>query len=397
MIYDSTGVKIITTTYEDIAGQFIPDTFYTAGALTLPVTNYHYKSSGGAPWSSGGSHTMKDSLGRKVCWSGWGRSSKSNSRWNKSSSIALSEDNTIAVQYYWSSSSTSGGGGSSADTLIGKSWNSRGMITKGHVKRSSTSSGKMGGTTYSEFDLLIAYDSTLVTPVDSFIIRPDGFQAQLLYKAGDLYVPVVDSMNLEDRFGINIEYYDSLGRMICKANAHSGPGSREHYNIYFNEDKTVRKIGHSGGYSSTVTSSSYSDSLIGKSWNEKGMILDADYYRKSSYTNPGGTSKVDTMFLVTIVYDSTDIVPIDTIYHTETPLVKSIMPQKTGFTTTLEQEHLSLTGLQADELVTVVSANGRVLLQAQADTYGSLRLPLQGLSSGVHFLVTSERRLRFVR
>lgn len=395
--YDSTGITPQKVSYQKALRSYIPDTFYTAGALTLPVVNDIWKSSGGAPWSGAKSYSLSDSLGRKVVYSYSGSSAKSNTRWGNSSRLAFNEQGKIATQYYHKYSSSGGGAASHTDTLTGEKWNHWGMITKGHVNRSSFTSNKGGMTTYSEFDLLIAYDNMGLIAIDSFVIREGGFQAEFLYKAGDIYIPVVDSIKSNWNKGVNQEYYDSLGRMIHKAYGHPGPGGKQYYDMEFDEQERVKRIRHNRSYSSTVTNSRSSDTLTAKSWNEKGMILDADLRRVASSTNPGGTTEIDTIFNVTLVYDSTGLFPIDTIFHTETPVLVSQLSQHTGFQSVVEQGHLSVAGLQANEMVRVVSASGRLLLQGQASANGTLRLPMQNLSSGVHFLISNERRIRFVK
>lgn len=66
--------------------------------------------------------------------------------------------------------------------------------------------------------------------------------------------------------------------------------------------------------SSPASSSVINDTLIGELWNEKGEILEGRIYRVKDY-NPGSAdqkSYADT-FLVKIAYDSTGVIPVDTV------------------------------------------------------------------------------------
>lgn len=395
--YDSTGITATDTTLKNVQGAMVPDTFYTAGALTLPVKDVYWKSSGGAPWSGARSRTMTDSVGRKLVYTYSGSSAKSNTRWGNSHSVELGENGYIATMYSNSYSNSSQGGGRSRDTLTGITWNDKGMITKGSVTASSTSSSKKGSnTTYSQYKLLIAYDSSGLNPVDSFVIKEDGFQAEILYKAGDIYIPAINRIKSGGKYE-NREYCDSLGRMIMKGVSSPGPGSHQHYYMDFDSTGRVKRIRHSRGHASPNSSSRGSDTLTAKTWNEQGMMLNADFRRVSSSTNPGGTTKVDTTYNVTLVYDSTGLFPVDTIYNTETPVQVTVVPGHHGFRSVVEKGYLSMTGLESNEAVRIVSANGRLLLQGEATATGALRLPLQNISSGVHFLISSERRVKFVK
>lgn len=393
--YDSTGVN---PTYSKVLKQsgFLADTFYTAGSLTLPVDISESRGGFQGAWSR--SRYFIDAFGRTLQGYRASGNSKHGNRSSSSSSCLLDTSNNIAVQYSYKSGGMGSSGSQSTDTLTGTSWNSVGNITKGrvHSKRYSYNSGH-SDTTYSTFDVLYAYDSTGKTIEASHSIYDSGFQAELLYKAGDIYLPVIVPVkNISDN-GASVRYEDSLGRVVHHISAHSGPGPKSGSNMEFNREGNVKRHLSWMSSVSTITSSRSSDTLVGTTWNDKGMIVKGHLYTYSRYTNPGGTSESYDDYDVTVLYDSTGIEVVEIKKDEETALLSLKTAQVQSFALDMNREQLSIVGLKAYDEVRIVNASGRVLLQGRATAEGALKLSAASLPSGVYVLISSDLRKRFVK
>lgn len=393
--YDSTEVN---PTYSSVLKQsgFLADTFYTAGLLTQPVRVSEHRGGFQGAWSR--SRSLIDEHGRILKSFTASGNSKHGNRSSSNSSSLLDTSNNIAVKYSSSSGGMGGSGSNTTDTLTGYFWNSIGNITKGRVNRMQHSYSNGHNTTrYSTFDILYAYDSTGGNVEASHNILDSGFQAELLYKAGDIYLPVaIPVKNISDH-GASVRYEDSLGRVVYRISAHSGPGPKSGGNLEFNKEGNVKRVLSWMSSVSTITSSRSSDTLVGTSWNDKGMIVKGRLYRYSRYSNPGGTSESYDDYNVTVTYDSTGIVVVDVIKDEETSVVSSNTIVANSFAMDLNREQLSIRGLKAFDEVSIVNASGRVLLQGRATADGALNISTGVMPSGVYFLVSNNIRKRFVK
>lgn len=85
------------------------------------------------------------------------------------------------------------------------------------------------------------------------------------------------------------------------------------------------------------------------------------------------------------------------VHGEETALLAENVYQIGTVTSTLENDKLVVRGLKENEQIAIVNAQGRILLQGRAGINGILRLSMQNISSGVHFIVTNNKRIKFIK
>lgn len=85
------------------------------------------------------------------------------------------------------------------------------------------------------------------------------------------------------------------------------------------------------------------------------------------------------------------------VYGGETSLTSKFVAKSNVTQARIEQDALHIAGVGANELLSIVNAQGRLIIRARAGAQGSLRLPVGHLSSGVHFLITEKQRVKFVK
>lgn len=85
------------------------------------------------------------------------------------------------------------------------------------------------------------------------------------------------------------------------------------------------------------------------------------------------------------------------IYGGETAVIPEGSSVIGGFTASREKDLLNIKGLESNERIAIVNAQGRTLFSTVAGSNGVARISVQQLSSGVHFLVTNKKAIRFVK
>lgn len=395
---DSLSIVPIDTVILSSEG-FCADTIIKAGALVKPVKKSSSRGDFWAPWNWANGWRLKDSLGRPLFRYSKGGNAKNGTYSSSREYLSLDTSDNVYARIETRNSSYPGASVTAYDTVWGESWNSKGRILKGnqHVV-SHTQQGKGGTTTTKEFRIIYAYDSTGVHEVARHTFSDSGFVPDHLYKAGAIHIPVKQMLKDNPDIEKHSILQDSLGRIIYKAyGPYTSNSSNRKYSMEFNDANRVVKICSFKGSFGTVTSYVSVDTLVGKTWNDKGMILDGDLDHYSRQMSPAEEEIIDTVYQVTLVYDSTGLFPVDTIYHKETAVISENVQKVATFAATIENKTLRLQGLDAHEAIRVVGVNGRLLMQGVANANGALQLPMHSLSSGIHFLVSDKRRIRFVK
>lgn len=403
--FDSTGVVPIDTLSLDSSG-FVPDTMITAGALEIPVRHYYAEEVSTTPGISEGCNLFRDSSGRWLLGEMTYKNSKISHEREEYRKLLLDSSGSVVLRYTNLRNVSRNQVYKQVDTLEGLSWNSMGMVTKGHVRCSINSITHGNKSVYhSSFDILYGYDSTKLLLLDSFQVGDSGFQPDTLI---DLQIPydfypvtyeksyVLDTIDVaEGNVIIRDEkiFRDSLLRSIKTVLVENGKnwGKTTRSWVSFNQYDRVDTSFYTRGYGSVGGSSSQKDTLIGKGWNEMGLITKGELRRRYTSSHSGKSTVKDSAFAVEILYDSSLLHPVDTIFSNLTSIVVNRTDTSNSFSLSICGHYLSIQGLQAKEVVTLFDVKGRLLFQGRTNQLGGIAIPRSHFAAGVALLQTGFR------
>lgn len=102
-----------------------------------------------------------------------------------------------------------------------------------------------------------------------------------------------------------------------------------------------------------------------------------------------------------LYYDNNEVFSRSTkfsyVYGGETKVITKAGVSGSLFRYSLDRESLRINGLKPNESCVLINAQGRVVLRASVDNKGTLTFPVVGIGSGVLFLKTESRVLRFMK
>lgn len=401
--YDEKGVKPVDTTTIDSSG-FVPDTIMTFGVLDIPVRHYLETKSGST--ESEYFNLYRDSLGRWLSGEYEYDNSSGSYGHRETRQCFFNQEGKIATRYSYFFMRGMKNRSHKYDTLQGENWNELGMITKGSVSCSSstTVNGMVHGGK-GQYDILYAYDSSGLIVKDSFKIRDGEFQADTLV---DLQVPYefypvkcefIHEIDSVDSTGKAIEesrktyLRDSLSRVI-KAEFNRKTkysGSNITYWVSFDENDRIDTTFTKEASGTVVSSSAGYDTLFAHSWNEKGMIIKGVLHSKRTTSFQGQASTHDTAYVVEITYDSTGVVAIDTVTSEITSVISTQTLQNKTLSVKQQDNSLVIKGLLKNERVVLFDVKGRVLFQGVASSTGLLAIPKSNYAQGIGLLKTEKR------
>lgn len=284
---------------------FEPDTTIQAGDLVVPVKTIFVEE------QNSKEVTYLDSLGRIVYYSKVGGGSKGGTTTTKG--LIFTSDEKVKTSFYDSKSSGPGYVHHTKNSLTGKAWNDKGMITKGYYYYWYRDGGTYSSKSY---DVVIEYDSTGIIEVgksiDSSTIKT--FNMDGYYTAGEKTLPV---MNIAiDSLYEDTVFVDMAWRVLFYKRHSGGPkGAISHTKgLYLTSDNLVKFAYNDSSNSGPGYVKHTKDTLWGEEWNTKGMVTKGHFFQ---WYRDGGLFTT-TEYDLQLVYDETGVNLIEKIIDSST-------------------------------------------------------------------------------
>lgn len=385
IIYDESGlVKIETIIDSTTIKSFNMTGYYTAGEKMLPVMNM-------ADSSKHEDSVFVDMQWRTVYYSmhtGGPKGAVSHTK-----GLYVTNDNMVKFSYSDSLNNGPGYVRHTKDTLWGEEWNNKGMVTKGHFYQWYRDGGLY---TITEYDGEVLYDETGVIPVDTIIDSAtiSIFKPTRLYTAGALTLGVVE-VALDTLPEGAVCFIDQWGRALYKKYGEGGQkgGWSIEEKLELTSDNKVEFSIYEHNKSTGGHSFNQLDSLIGHTWNEKGMITTGLMHR---IIEEYGVV-TDTAFMVSILYNEAGVIPTEIIYEKVTDIVGTQGNTSLQPSVTFQNGLFTLTGLKEQTAVAILDVKGRVLTKTTVQVADAFYLSTDRFASGVYFLQVGTKIMKFVK
>lgn len=392
------GVLSISSSVFATYEPFTPDTLLNAGGYTVPCEHIKFSYSGGAG-TSGGMLIFRDSLGREIQWGNGTYNSREDIRRHRFSSLDVDVDKRVLINHYSDTVSTAGDTTVFHSKILAQDWNDKGMITDGLMYRSGVFKS---GSVYTEYDdtvlITLNYENDGVTASDTVMRSGEYFMPDTVIMAGEYPVSCIKNSTKGTgspwTFAEAVTFTDVDGRLIKYSYEHHnnkmGMVTRKSLSVKCDDLNRITEQVNS-------TNSKYSfrgTTLVGEGWNSRGMITDGVIYGNTTNRGPGVTKPVtqyDTS-LVTIVYDSDDVTPVDTVAR-----ISGISGGATALTGAADLSGkranliqngrvLSIYNSKAGAVHRLYSSSGRLIQSVSVGVNGSAQMNLNALPAGMYLL-----------
>lgn len=395
--YEDDGVTIKETQQEPYG--YYTDTLYPAGDIAVPCIYENYLPPlYRGPGISKIDEAFKDVHGRYI----FKREAFSDAigRYNSHDVIKTELDSLSRMKNEYRSqySGGQGGFGRKEQTLFGTVWNEKGMITGGLlVLDNSDSNGPPHSDTVW---IALTYDSTGLVSTDTLFYN-DSLVADTVILAHHTPVPAwktsIDNSSETDTGTIH-EYRDELGRLVyhqeLTINTINGVWEMCTTTVHIDSTNKVR-LSRNSFYGGTGAGNlAIVKTLNGYEWNSKGLITVGELTTDTRKGHLKGGTASSVIQKIELLYDSTDLIVIDTLFLDEVTVIEQAAVQQNGVSIRRMDKNVTLTGLQGGTVVNLYMANGRLLSTVYSDTKGVAHLNLSTVPSGIYFVHTKERTFK---